>query len=96
MNDRVINVQDAFLNYIRKNRIQVTIFLLNGVKMIGLVSSFDQSCVLLRKEGYTQLLYKHAISTISPHGSVNLFDWNKEDDPDGDFASLAALAERME
>ena len=61
MNDRVINVQDAFLNYIRKNRIQVTIFLLNGVKMIGLVSSFDQSCVLLRKEGYTQLLY-HTVS----------------------------------
>ncbi len=80
MNEKIINVQDAFLNYIRKNKIQVTIFLLNGVKMIGIISCFDQTTVLLKKEGYTQLIYKHAISTVLPHSSVTLFDWSKQND----------------
>ncbi len=84
MNEKIINVQDAFLNYIRKNKIQVTIFLLNGVKMMGIISCFDQTVVLLRKEGYTQLIYKHAISTILPHNSVTLFDWSKQSGIDGD------------
>ncbi|MBR1944442.1 MAG: RNA chaperone Hfq [Alphaproteobacteria bacterium] len=93
MNDKIINVQDAFLNYIRKNKIQVTIFLLNGVKMIGVISCFDQTAILLRKEGYTQLLYKHAISTILPHNSVTLFDWSKSEESDNDIKSLTGLAE---
>ena len=93
MNEKIINVQDAFLNYIRKNKIQVTIFLLNGVKMMGVISCFDQTTLLLKKEGYTQLLYKHAISTILPHNSVTLFDWSKQNDIDDDIKSLAGLAE---
>ena len=93
MNEKIINVQDAFLNYIRKNKIQVTIFLLNGVKMMGIISCFDQTTVLLKKEGYTQLLYKHAISTILPHNSVTLFDWSKQTDMDDDIKSLTNLAE---
>ena len=93
MNKKIINVQDAFLNYIRKNKIQVTIFLLNGVKMMGVISCFDQTTLLLKKEGYTQLLYKHAISTILPHNSVTLFDWSKQNDIDDDIKSLAGLAE---
>ncbi len=93
MNEKIINVQDAFLNYIRKNKIQVTIFLLNGVKMIGIISCFDQTTLLLRKEGYTQLIYKHAISTILPHNSVTLFDWSKQNEIDEDMKSLADLAE---
>lgn len=93
MNEKIINVQDAFLNYIRKNKIQVTIFLMNGVKMIGIISCFDQTSILLKKEGYTQLLYKHAISTILPHNSVTLFDWSKQEEVDNDIKSLAELAD---
>jgi host factor-I protein len=69
-----INAQDAFLNYVRRNRIPVTVFLLNGVKLNGLVSCFDYATVVLRRDGYTQLVYKHAISTFSPHSAVSLFD----------------------
>lgn len=76
MSEKIINIQDAFLNYMRKNRIPVTVFLLNGVKLTGTISCFDQSTIVLKREGYTQLLYKHAISTFSPHGSISVFDWN--------------------
>lgn len=74
MNDKTINVQDAFLNYTRKNKVPVTIFLVNGVKVVGLIVGFDTTGILLRKEGYTQLIYKHAVSTISPHGGIALFE----------------------
>lgn len=93
MNEKIINVQDAFLNYIRKNKIQVTVFLMNGVKMIGVISCFDQTSILLKKEGYTQLLYKHAISTILPHNSVTLFDWSKQEEVESNIKSLAELAD---
>ncbi len=76
MSEKIINIQDAFLNYMRKNKVPVTIFLLNGVKLTGVISCFDQSAIVLKREGYTQLLYKHAISTFSPHGSISVFDWN--------------------
>ncbi|MDO4974741.1 MAG: RNA chaperone Hfq [Alphaproteobacteria bacterium] len=76
MSEKIINIQDAFLNYMRKNKIPVTIFLLNGVKISGIISCFDQSTIVIKREGYTQLLYKHAISTFSPHGAVSVFDWN--------------------
>ncbi len=76
MSEKIINIQDAFLNYMRKNKIPVTIFLLNGVKISGVISCFDQSSIVIKREGYTQLLYKHAISTFSPHGAVSVFDWN--------------------
>ncbi|MBR1479799.1 MAG: RNA chaperone Hfq [Alphaproteobacteria bacterium] len=71
-----INIQDAFLNYMRKNRVPVTVFLMNGVKLTGTVSCFDQSAIVIRREGYMQMVYKHAISTFSPHGAVSVFDWN--------------------
>jgi host factor-I protein len=76
MSEKIINVQDAFLNYMRKNKIPVTIFLLNGVKITGTISCFDHGSVVVRREGYTQLIYKHAISTFSPHGTISVFDWN--------------------
>lgn len=76
MSEKIINIQDAFLNYMRKNKIPVTIFLLNGVKISGIISCFDQSTIVIKREEYTQLLYKHAISTFSPHGAVSVFDWN--------------------
>lgn len=97
--ERIINVQDAFLNYVRRNKIQVTLFLMNGVKMIGFIVCFDQNAILIRKEGYAQLVYKHAVSTICPHSAVNLFEWNvankRELDLDDDLASLTQIAEKM-
>ena len=72
------NVQDVFLNHIRKNKTPVTIFLVNGVKLQGIVTWFDQFSVLLRRDGHTQLVYKHAISTVMPSVQIQLFDPDKE------------------
>ena len=68
------NVQDVFLNYIRKNKTPVTVFLVNGVKLQGIVTWFDNFSVLLRRDGHTQLVYKHAISTVMPGGPISLFE----------------------
>jgi host factor-I protein len=68
------NVQDVFLNHVRKNKLPVTVFLVNGVKLQGVISWFDNFCVLLRRDGHVQLVYKHAISTVMPAGPVQLFD----------------------
>lgn len=75
------NLQDAFLNHVRKTKVPVTIFLINGVKLQGVITWFDNFCVLLKGEGRPpQLVYKHAISTIAPNAPVNLFE--NEDDED--------------
>lgn len=76
--DKPQNVQDVFLNYIRKNKTPVTVFLVNGVKLQGIVTWFDNFSVLLRRDGHTQLVYKHAISTIMPSTPVQLFDPEKD------------------
>jgi host factor-I protein len=68
------NVQDVFLNYVRKNKTPVTVFLVNGVKLQGVVSWFDNFCLLLRRDGHVQLVYKHAVSTVMPAGPIQLFD----------------------
>jgi len=65
------NLQDPFLNLLRKEHIPVSIFLMNGVKLKGEIESFDQFVVLLRNEEY-QMVYKHAISTIVPSRKVEL------------------------
>ena len=64
--ERTQSLQDTFLNHVRKNKTPVTIFLVNGVKLQGIVTWFDNFCVLLRRDGHSQLVYKHAISTIMP------------------------------
>ena len=68
------NLQDAFLNHVRKAKVPVTIFLINGVKLQGVITWFDNFCVLLRRDGQSQLVYKHAISTIMPGGPINLYE----------------------
>jgi host factor-I protein len=78
--EKTQNLQDTFLNYVRKNKTPLTIFLINGVKLQGIVSWFDNFCVLLRRDGHSQLVYKHAISTIMPGGPVNL---NEQDGESG-------------
>jgi len=74
------NVQDVFLNYIRKNKTPVTVFLVNGVKLQGIVTWFDNFSVLLRRDGHSQLVYKHAISTVMPSVPVQLFESDKDDE----------------
>lgn len=76
------NLQDAFLNAVRKTKTPLTIFLVNGVKLQGVVTWFDNFCVLLRRDGQIQLVYKHAISTIMPSAPVQLFDAAEDE---GDF-----------
>ena len=68
------NVQDVFLNHVRKNKTPVTVFLVNGVKLQGIITWFDNFSVLLRRDGHTQLVYKHAICTVMPGAPIQLFD----------------------
>ena len=76
--EKTQNVQDVFLNHIRKNKTPVTIFLVNGVKLQGIVTWFDNFSLLLRRDGHTQLVYKHAISTVMPAMPIQLFEPDKE------------------
>jgi host factor-I protein len=72
------NVQDVFLNHVRKNKTPVTVFLVNGVKLQGIITWFDNFSVLLRRDGHTQLVYKHAISTVMPGAPIQLFEAKPE------------------
>ena len=65
------NLQDAFLNHLRKHKTPVTMFLVKGVKLQGIVTWFDNFSILLRRDGQSQLVYKHAISTIMPGQPVD-------------------------
>ena len=79
--ERPQSLQDTFLNHVRKAKTPLTIFLINGVKLQGIVTWFDNFCVLLRRDGVTQMVYKHAISTIMPGGPLSLHD---EEDSKGE------------
>ena len=72
--EKAQNLQDTFLNHVRKSKTSVTIFLVNGVKLQGFVTWFDNFCVLLRRDGHSQLVYKHAISTIMPASPITMFE----------------------
>ncbi len=79
MADKANNLQDVFLNAVRKTRTPVTMFLVNGVKLQGIITWFDNFSVLLRRDGHSQLVYKHAISTVMPAAPLQLFDAEKLD-----------------
>ncbi len=68
------NVQDVFLNHVRKNKVPVTVFLISGVKLQGIITWFDNFSMLLRRDGHTQLVYKHSISTVMPTTPIQLFE----------------------
>ena len=72
--DKKQNLQDIFLNAVRKGKTPLTVFLVNGVKLQGIVTWFDNFCVLLRRDGHSQLVYKHAISTIMPGAPIQMFE----------------------
>lgn len=70
--DTYQNIQDVFLNQIRRSKVSVTVFLVNGVKLQGVISGFDNFSILLRRDTHAQLVYKHAISTIMPATPVQI------------------------
>ena len=74
MADKVNNLQDLFLNSLRRSKTPVTMFLVKGVKLQGIITWFDNFSVLLRREGQAQLIYKHAISTIMPSQPLDLVE----------------------
>ena len=74
------SLQDTFLNSVRKNKNPVTLFLVNGVKLQGVITWFDNFSVLLRRDGTVQLVYKHAISTIMPSLPVDLLGEDSEEE----------------
>jgi len=73
------NLQDTFLNNVRKSKAPLTVFLINGVKLQGVITWFDNFCVLLRRDGHSQLVYKHAISTIMPSQPIQLYEDSNDD-----------------
>ena len=80
--DKKQNLQDTFLNSVRRSKTPLTVFLVNGVKLQGVVTWFDNFCVLLRRDGQSQLVYKHAISTIMPAQPVQLYEPSADSDTD--------------
>ena len=73
------NLQDSFLNAVRKTKNPVTLFLVNGVKLQGVITWFDNFSILLRREGTVQLVYKHAISTVMPSLPLDLMGEETEE-----------------
>ena len=82
MSEKVNNLQDAFLHHVRRNKIPITVFLIYGVKLQGIINFFDNFCILLRCDSNVQLVYKHAVSTIMPGEEISLFvedEYTEED-----------------
>lgn len=73
-NDKSQNVQDVFLNTLRKKKMPVTVFLSSGVKLQGNITGFDNFCIVLRRGPQVQLVYKHAIATVVPSGQLSLYE----------------------
>jgi len=80
MSEKSQQLQDVFLNQVRKERVPLTVFLMNGVKLQGVISWFDSFSILLKRDNSAQLVYKHAISTIMPAHPINLYDGDEEGD----------------
>jgi host factor-I protein len=72
------NVQDVFLNHVLKNNTPVTIFLVNGVRLQGVITWFDNFCVVLQRDAHSQLVYKQEISTVMPGQPIQLLEPSKE------------------
>jgi len=80
MSKNQLNLQDAFLNQVRKERIPVTIYLVNGFQIKGMVKGFDNFTVIIELEGKQQMVYKHAISTVAPVRQVNILSMEQRSD----------------
>lgn len=86
MAEKSQNMQDVFLNSCRKERKPVTVYLVNGVKLQGIITGFDNFSVVLRRNQHSQLVYKHSIATVVPSGSVSLMP---KEESDADEAELS-------
>ncbi len=80
MSKNQLNLQDAFLNQVRKDKIPVTVYLVNGFQIKGLVKGFDNFTVIIEMDQKQQLVYKHAISTVSPLKPLGAFYLDKNED----------------
>jgi len=74
MSEKTQNVQEVFLNYLRENKVPVTVFLMNGIRLQGIIDWFDKFSMVLRRDSHSQLVYKSTISTIVPMAPVQLWD----------------------
>ena len=72
------NLQETFLNQLRKDKLSVTVFLINGLKLQGIITWFDNFSILLKRDSHIQLVYKHSISTIMPSESISIGIENTE------------------
>lgn len=79
MAEKSQQLQDIFLNQIRKEKVAVTVFLMNGVKLQGVVTWFDNFSILLKRDNVAQLVYKHAVSTIMPAGPIQLYEADEDE-----------------
>ena len=79
MSEKSQNIQDVFLNQLRKTKTPLTLFLVNGVKLQGVLTAFDNFAVLLKRDTISQLVYKHAISTVMPSTPLHLYDPSSEE-----------------
>ena len=86
MADKAQNLQDVFLNNVRKSKILITVFLVIGVKLQGIITWFDNFSLLLRRDGHSQLVYKHAVSTLMPAQAIQLFEGEGEDEAEPEDA----------
>ena len=84
MSDKNQNLQDKFLNKLRKEKMSVTVFLMNGVKLQGVITWSDNFSMLLRRDSLSHLIYKHAISTIMPASPISLSDDDNDNDDSSD------------
>ncbi|HEX6374311.1 MAG TPA: RNA chaperone Hfq [Allosphingosinicella sp.] len=91
MADKVNNLQDMFLNGLRRSKTPVTMFLVKGVKLQGIITWFDNFSVLLRRDGQAQLIYKHAISTIMPSHPLDISEIERAFEESGAAAKKPAL-----
>ena len=81
-NKAMMNLQDSFLNHVRKENLAVVIYLVNGFQIRGLVRGFDNFTVIIENDGKQQLVYKHAVSTISPVANITIMQPEKADNKD--------------
>ena len=90
MHTRPLNLQDTFLNHVSTNKVSLTIFLINGIKLQGMVSWYDNFSILLCRDGHSQLVYKHAISTIMPGTPIELPEVHDGDSSQYEDVEIAA------
>lgn len=80
MTKNQLNMQDAFLNQIRREKIPVTIYLVNGFQIKGVIKGFDNFTAIVEQEGRQQMVYKHAISTIAPLKPISILSMEKSEE----------------